>query len=360
MCIAPPTQQPYALMPPLGRPPHPPAAGNQQLCPSSAPPAVNGPTPPVKKKAPPKKKALPKKAPPKNNNNAGSGGGKNMAFRPEEKLSVATLCDKHLPFRKEAWDQLMQEYNDWYLDCQRTRGSFRALFKKMYETAPPTGTPDMPEYIQLAKDAHEGIKAMASASTSQLDDEYEEPPPISHPSKDDSSDDDGDTQPKKEGKADGKAVVKKEKGAAIKNKFVSKGVRKKQAEQDLLQVFAKSEEARSKRDEKKLKYKLKQQKQRDKMILNAVTAFGAMFVQFMGAKQALGLPSLNQGLSFNFCKNSLKSQEKPQEEVSRDAKQAEQTHKNIRNSLKSHKTSPEDTERPTEKDHNIKKNYQDG
>jgi hypothetical protein len=41
------------------------------------------------------------------------------------------------------------------------------------------------------------------------------------------------------------------------------------------------EESRNKQADKKMKYKMKQSKHRDKMIINAISAFGAMFAQVM-------------------------------------------------------------------------------
>jgi hypothetical protein len=147
----------------------------QQQCPASAPPAVNSPD---KKSGQKKKKASTKKAPSKKKTlttkKSGSSGGKQMAFTVEEKMGLALIIDRELPLGLEGWDKVVMVYNEEFPDQQRTKGSLCSLFKKMYKTGPPTGTPDMPEHIQLAKSANEAIKQMARVSNGVSDDEYEE------------------------------------------------------------------------------------------------------------------------------------------------------------------------------------------
>jgi len=122
---------------------------------------------PAKKK---KKKATTKKTKDTSKNEAGKG----TAYTKDELVTLAELMEEILPIGKISFQRIADRYNEAFPTRTRTLDNLRRKYQTMVNNKTPTGNPDMPEHIQIAKRAHYKTIEKANSSHALSSDEEED------------------------------------------------------------------------------------------------------------------------------------------------------------------------------------------
>ena len=104
------------------------------------------------------------------------------AWEEEETLNLLDAIDDVLPINPEEWEQVRALHNERYEWHRRTTKTLIRIFGELARTTEPTGSPNIPPAVKLAKDIRERIKAKTDGTTGSPDDDS------------DSKDEDGDEE----------------------------------------------------------------------------------------------------------------------------------------------------------------------
>ena len=99
--------------------------------------------------------------------------GKGTQYTEEELLHIATLFEDHLPIGKISFRKVETLYNQAFPKRTRTASNLKRRFRTMVDEKMPTGDPDMPDHIRIAKRAHYKTIEKANASHGLSSDEEE-------------------------------------------------------------------------------------------------------------------------------------------------------------------------------------------
>jgi hypothetical protein len=79
------------------------------------------------------------------------GGGGDLKFRDEELQTLMDICDDILQVGKSKWEKVANRYNQAYPKRPRNEKALRNQFNSYANKKPPTGNPDCPHFVKLAK-----------------------------------------------------------------------------------------------------------------------------------------------------------------------------------------------------------------
>jgi hypothetical protein len=80
-------------------------------------------------------------------------GKRGLAFTAPERKSLAETVDEIVPISHTDWDNIRDQHNENLPEQNRTTDSFRRKFQWMAKLKMPTGDPNMPRHIRVAKRA---------------------------------------------------------------------------------------------------------------------------------------------------------------------------------------------------------------
>ena len=109
------------------------------------------------------------------NGNGGNGGGGRRGntrnFTYEERINFLTIMRDVLPIDGNEWDSVVSQHNQLYAHCDRSIPSLRRKFQELYRKKIPSGDPNMPEDVRLAKHVMYKIteKSEISAGDEEID-----------------------------------------------------------------------------------------------------------------------------------------------------------------------------------------------
>jgi hypothetical protein len=99
------------------------------------------------------------------------GGGGDLKFKDKELQTLMDICDDILPMGKGPWETVAHRYNQVYPERSRNEKSLRNQFNSWANKKPPTGDPDCPHFVRLAKLIVK--KTKQKAEVSMCDEEME-------------------------------------------------------------------------------------------------------------------------------------------------------------------------------------------
>ena len=91
--------------------------------------------------------------------------GRGLAFTKSELENLADTVEEIVPIGHTEWDRVRDKHNEIFPDQNRTTESLRRKFQWMVKMKIPTGDPNMPRHIRVAKRANYAIVKATDGST---------------------------------------------------------------------------------------------------------------------------------------------------------------------------------------------------
>jgi hypothetical protein len=92
-------------------------------------------------------------------------GKRGLAFTAPELESLAETVEEVVPISHTDWDKVRDQHNEYFPEQNRTTDSLRRKFQWMAKLKMPTGDPNMPRHIRVAKRAYYAIIKESDGST---------------------------------------------------------------------------------------------------------------------------------------------------------------------------------------------------
>ena len=89
-------------------------------------------------------------------------------YSTEEVAYLLECINTHLPIGSEAWNKVLEDYNNEYGEKNRDTNSIRRKFTKLHSAKTPTGDPNCPDEVREAKRIQREIEAKME-STEEVD-----------------------------------------------------------------------------------------------------------------------------------------------------------------------------------------------
>jgi hypothetical protein len=86
-------------------------------------------------------------------------------FTTRELESLAEVVADIIPMPNTDWDTVWEAHNESFLDLNRTSDSLKRKFQEMARTKIPTGDPNCPRHIRVAKRAYYKLIKATDGST---------------------------------------------------------------------------------------------------------------------------------------------------------------------------------------------------
>lgn len=94
-----------------------------------------------------------------------------MRFTEEEKLELMSILDQIIPVSQVDWEAVEHDYNEFFPERPRTITALRRFFNSCAKKKSPTGNPNIPKWIKMAKSIQEQIMNKSDAVVLELDDD---------------------------------------------------------------------------------------------------------------------------------------------------------------------------------------------
>ena len=126
-------------------------------------------------------------------------GKRRLAFTTRELENLADTVEEIVPIGHTEWDRVRDRHNEIFPEQNRTTESLRRKFQWMVKMKMPTGDPNMPRHIRVAKRANYAIVKATDGSTGSpardlADDDEDEGEGEEEGAEGDSLDDDSDEE----------------------------------------------------------------------------------------------------------------------------------------------------------------------
>ena len=92
-------------------------------------------------------------------------GKRGLAFTASELESLAESVEDFVPISHTDWDKIRDDHSKYFPEQNRTTDSLRRKFQWMAKLKIPTGDPNMPRHIRVAKRAYYAIVKASDGST---------------------------------------------------------------------------------------------------------------------------------------------------------------------------------------------------
>jgi len=92
-------------------------------------------------------------------------GARGLAFKAPKLENLANIVEEIVPISHTDWDRVRDQHNEKFSEQNRTTESLRRKFQWMAKMKIPTGDPNMPRHIRVAKRANYAIVKATDGST---------------------------------------------------------------------------------------------------------------------------------------------------------------------------------------------------
>ena len=93
------------------------------------------------------------------------------AWEEDETLHLLDAIDEYLPINPEEWEQVKALHDQRYGSRRRTMKTLMRVYGELARTTEPTGNPNIPVVVKLAKEIRERIRAKTDGTTGSPDDD---------------------------------------------------------------------------------------------------------------------------------------------------------------------------------------------